>query len=358
MRKTRNLLALAAIAALGLSACGQSAQTATTAAATTAAAAETTTAAAETTAAAAETTASGGTDSADDAGDYPNGNIRIVSHSNVGSNDLYIRALQPYLQQELGANIVIENVTGAAGRLAANEMWTSDPDGYNLFSMTIPLITASDILYDADYDVMGFEYIYSFDNTPYCLVVKSGSPYTTFDELLEGAKTKELTNGTSGVGGSMHLQSMVMKDALGIDYTDVPFDGSSNAVLGVMSGDVDLCICPADVGATNEGEVTILAILGTDRVPYLPDVPSTHELGYDFTTLDSVRGIVAPPGTPKAICDKIAGALERAIQYPEFQEWLSKNSFVLEERNSEEYKAVSQSIYDAIYQLKDMVSVE
>lgn len=358
-KEKKNIMKLLAVVlclmlTIGLAACGASTPSKPTEAAAASEASEGgTTETTETT----ETTASAEKASVAQ-NNYPNSTIRIVSHSNPGSNDLYIRALQPYLQQELGVNVIIENVVGAAGRLASNEMWTAEPDGYNLYSMTIPLVVASDILYDADYDVLGFEYIYAFDRTPYAVVVKAGSPYENFDALLEAIKNGDMTNGTSGVGGSMHLQSMVMKKALGIDYVDVPFDGSANAVLGVMSGDVDFAIVPADVASTNEGETRALAVLAANRFSAYPDVPCTQELGYDFTTLDSIRGIVAPPGTPREVCDVVAKALDKATQAPEFQEFLQKNALELDVKNSEEYYEVAKDIYDSIYELKDLVDID
>lgn len=205
---------------------------------------------------------------------YPNKPIHVLSHSAPGSNDFFIRALQPYLQRELGVPVVIENVLGAAGRLCTTQVYNADPDGYTILSNTIPLTIVGQILYKGKYDTLKFEHIFSFDDSPYCVIVKKGSPYATFTDLIAAIKKNpETTNGTSGVGGAMHLQSMVMKTTLGLDYAGIPFDGSGNAMLAVMAGDVDFCIIQFDLPLNNLEEVEVLAMFNDKRLEQYPDTP-------------------------------------------------------------------------------------
>jgi tripartite-type tricarboxylate transporter receptor subunit TctC len=289
---------------------------------------------------------------------YPSKPVHILSHSAPGSNDLFIRALQPYLQKELGQPVVIENVLGAAGRLCCTQVWKSDPDGYTLLSQTIPLTMVGEVMYKAEYRCLEFEHIFAFDDSPYVIAVKKGSPITSFKELIETSKTKRLTNGTSGVGGGMHLQSMVMKTALGVDYDDIPFDGSGGAMLAVMSGDVDFCIIQFDLPLTNQNEVTVLASFDNQRLPQYPDIPTAKELGYEFSTLDSRRCITAPPGTPKEVIDTLIEAFRRAFQYPEFQKWAAERGVKLDPKYGQEYFAVSKQTYDLVYSLRDLIKIE
>ena len=286
--------------------------------------------------------------------------ITFWSHSNVGSNDLYIRALQPYLQEELGANVIIENLTGASGRVCANKLWNEAPDGYNIFSMTIPLLVASDVFYQAtnDYSVTGFEAIYSFDCTPYALIVKKGSAYTTMVELLEAAKSTTLVNATSGVGGSMHLQSVVLQQYAGVEFIDVPFDGSNAAMMAVMTGDADMCILPADIPLSNLEEVTVLAVFGKTVPSYYEGIaPCTADLGYDFVCLDTRRTIVAPPGTPQEIQDALLAAIEKAVATDGFQKWCADGGYVLNILTSDDVAAAIQETYDAVYAMKDLINL-
>ncbi len=286
--------------------------------------------------------------------------ITFWSHSNVGSNDLYIRALQPYLQEELGITVIIENLTGASGRVCANKLWGEAPDGYNIFSMTIPLVVASDVFYQDtnDYRVTGFETIYSFDCTPYALIVKKGSPYASMADLLEAAKGTTLVNATSGVGGSMHLQSVVLQQFAGVEFIDVPFDGSNAAMMAVMTGDADMCILPADIPLNNLEEVNVLAVFGKSVPSYYEGIaPCTAELGYDFTCLDTRRTIVAPPGTPQEILDTLEAAIDKAVATEGFQKWCADGGYVLNILKGKDVAAAIQETYDAVYGMKDLINL-
>lgn len=289
--------------------------------------------------------------------DYPVKPITIITHSEPGGGvDLFIRAIQPYIQQELGQPIVIENVPGAAGRIGTTQVWKADPDGYTLLSHTLPLTTVGDVVYDAEYDILGFEHLIAFDVAPYVVIVRKDSEYNSFDELIEAAKTKSLSNATSGVGGAMHFQSVIMKDALGIDYADIPFNGSNPSMMAVMSGDVDFCILPFDIPLTNQDEVNVLAAFGEERLLQYPDVPCTKELGYDFTTIDTRRCIVAPKGTPKEICDKLMDAFVKAAENPDYVKWAEERGVNLDVLTGEDYYKVAEEAYKVVEEYKDIVA--
>ena len=291
--------------------------------------------------------------------EYPAKPVHILSHSAPGSNDLFIRALQPYLQRELGVPVVIENVLGAAGRLCTTQVYNADPDGYTILSNTIPLTIVGQILYNGKYDTLKFEHIFSFDDSPYCMLVKKGSPIKSYTQLIEEInKNPEMTNGTSGVGGSMHLQSMVMKKALGIDYADIPFDGSGNAMLAVMAGDVDFCIIQFDLPLNNLEEVEVLAVFNDKRLEQYPDTPTAKELGFVFQTINSHRCLNAPPGTPKEVTDTLIEAIRRAFAYPEFQEWAKSRGVLLDPKYGREYYEISKATYDLVYSLKDLIKID
>lgn len=289
--------------------------------------------------------------------DYPTKPITIITHSEPGGGvDLFIRAIQPYIQQELGQPIVIENVPGAAGRIGTTQVWKSEPDGYTLLSHTLPLTTVGDVVYDAEYEILEFEHLVAFDVAPYVVIVKKNSEINTFDELMEAAKTKQLSNATSGVGGAMHFQSVILKDALGIDYADIPFNGSNPSMMAVMSGDVDFSIIPFDIPLTNLDEVKVLVAFGDERLLQYPDVPCTKELGYDFTTIDTRRCIVAPKGTPKEICNKLMEAFVKAANNPDYVKWAGERGVNLDILTGDDYYKVAEEAYKVVEEYKDIVA--
>ena len=288
--------------------------------------------------------------------DYPTKPITIITHSEPGGGvDLFIRALQPYIQEELGQPIVIENVPGAAGRIGTTQVWNAEPDGYTLLSHSMPLTTVGDVVYDAEYDILDFEHLIAFDVAPYVVIVKKDSEIQSFDELIETIKTQSMTNATSGVGGAMHFQSVIMKDEMGIDFADIPFNGSNPAMMAVMSGDVDFSIIPYDIPLPNQGEVKVLVSFGEERLPQYPDVPCTKELGYDFQTVDTRRCIVAPPDTPKEICDCLMDAFVNAAKNPDYLSWAEERGVNLEVLTGEDYYKVSEEAYQLVEKYKDIV---
>lgn len=277
----------------------------------------------------------------------PKDPIYIIGQSEAGSGpDMFVRNLQPYLQAEIGVPIVVENAPGSGGKIASTQVWNEDADGYTLLSHSSPLTTVTQITGNAEYDIKEFEHIISFDLTPYCIIVKKGSPITSVADLIEASKTQKLANGNSGLGGAMYLQSMIMKSSLGIDYAEVPFNGANPCMLAVMNGDITHSILGYDTAINNQEEVTILAVMSDERLEALPDVPTMKELGYDFPELTMRRGIVAPPGTPKEVVDTLVGAFERAVNNPDFQEYIKTSGMSMDIVLGDEYQAIDQEYYD------------
>ena len=280
--------------------------------------------------------------------------IHIVGQSEAGSGpDLFVRALQPYLQEELDTAIVVENAAGSGGKIACTQVWKAEPDGYTLLAHSSPLTTVTQISKDGEYNIPDFEHIISFDITPYVLAVKKGSPIDSVEKLVEAAKTEKLSNSNSGIGGAMHLQSMIMKDALGLEYDEVPYNGSNPCVLAVMNGDVTMSVVAYDAVINNQEEVEILAVLADERLELLPDVPCMKELGYEFPFLSMRRGVVAPPETPKAVVDRLIEEFAVAVDEPCFQKYAEESGVSMDVKLGEEYKMIDEAYYDTVMQYVD-----
>lgn len=280
--------------------------------------------------------------------------IHIVVQAEAGAGpDLFVRTLQPYLQEELGAAIVVENAPGSGGQIACNQVWKAKPDGYTLLSMSSPLTTVTQISKNCDYNVREFGHIISFDTTPYVLIVKKGSPIDSMDTLIASSKTQKMSNSNSGIGGAMYLQSIIMKKSMGIEYDEVPFNGANPSMLAVMSGDVTFSILPYDSAIDNQEEVTILALFSDERIDFLPDVPTMKELGYDFPCLTTRRGIVAPPGTPDEVVERLVDAFGKAVENPEFLEWAKNSGITMDVVLGEDYRKNDEACYETIMEFKD-----
>lgn len=286
----------------------------------------------------------------------PSEPIYIVGQSEAGSGpDMFVRNLQPYLQQEVGGSVVVENAPGSGGKIASSRVWNSPADGYTLLSHSSPLTTVTQITGKADFDIKSMEHIISFDLTPYCLIVKKGSPIKSVADFVAAAKTQRLVNSNSGLGGAMYLQSMIMQKGMGIETAEVPFNGAGPCMLAVMNGDTTHSVLGYDTAINNREEVTILAIMSDKRLDVLPDVPTMKELGYDFPELTMRRGIVAPKGTPKETVDALVAAFDRAVKNPEFQKYVGQSGMSMDVLLGEEYGKVDQEYYDVCMEFVDLL---
>ena len=290
---------------------------------------------------------------ADEYANWPEDTITIIAGAEPGGSlDVLARGVQPFLQKELGVDVIVENVPGASGRKAAAQAWGSKPDGYTILAVHNPMMYIGDIVYDGDYEILGFTPLVSWDVGPNVLVVGKDSKYNTVADLVEDAKVNTLSNSTAGVGSSMHLQSLIFKGALGIDYTDIPYDGAAPAIMGVLNHDVDFCIVPFNVAYTNVDQLKVLAVLSNNPLDCFPDAPTLEETGYSCEYVEVRRALVAPPDTPKEIADKIIAALLKAAEDPECQAWMEDKGIIIDVLSGDEYTTQAQAVYDKITEYK------
>lgn len=280
--------------------------------------------------------------------------IHIVNQSEAGSGaDLFVRTLQPWLQQELGVAIVCDSAPGSGGKIAATKLWNEEPDGYALLAHSSPLTTVTQISKNCEYNIPDFEHIVSFDSTPYGLGVKKDSGIESVEELIEYCKNNKASNANSGIGGAQYLQSMIMKEALGIEYDEVPYNGSAPSAMAVMNGDTTMVVVAIDVLLNNPDDIEVLAVLSDQRFEFAPDVPCMTELGYEFPFLTMRRGIVAPPETPKEVVDTLIDAFKVAIETPEFQEYAKNTNVMLDVVYGDEYQKIDEEYYNTVMKYVD-----
>ncbi len=279
---------------------------------------------------------------------WPTQPIHIVGQSAAGSGpDLFIRQLQPELQKALKTSIVVENKAGSGGKLAADYVWSSDADGYTLLAHSSPLTTVTQISKDCDFTIKEMQHIAVFDAAPYAVLVKADSPINNIADLIEYCKTNTASNANSGIGGAMFLQSRIMADTLGIDYNEVPYNGSSPCTLAVMNGDVTFTVTAYDT-AVNNDKVKNIALLATDRLDIIPDVPTIVEQGYTFPFLVMRRGVVAPPETPADVVQKLIEAFKSATAQDSFKDYAKTNGVNLDLRFGEDYQALDDEYFETV----------
>src|SRR5262252_7164594 len=244
---------------------------------------------------------------------YPERTVRIiVPTAPGGSIDTTARVIAAALAERWGKPVVIENRPGAA---------MSPPDGYTLLiahdgTMAMNPVVYPNLAYHSQRD---FEPLALLASIAEVVLVNEALPVKSIRELIAYAKANpgKLNHASGGTATLLALE--LFKAMAEIDITNVPFRGGAPAVTGVMSGETQVIF--ADLATANagmqSGKLRTLAVTTRKRVPRLPDVPTIDESGVPGYDVATWIGAFAPAGTPKAILDKIEGAIKQALAAPD-----------------------------------------
>lgn len=273
--------------------------------------------------------------------DYPARDIQwIIPYPAGSATDLPARVYQPYFEEALGGKMIVTNMPGSAGTVAAAELMNTKADGYTISSF-LPSLLIPYILGSVDFYYDDFDVICQYGVINHGLVVRADSPYQTLEELLDAARENP---GTLNLGGSFnHVQQIALlelKNLSGADYNIVEIGGTAIKAPELLSGRVDAYIDAFSACASyiNSGEFRCLAVFADERDPFFPDVPTAKECGYDVS-YDFSFGLMAPKGTPQEILDKLEAAAKEACENPEYEKGLSQLFTEASFMGHDEYRA-------------------
>lgn len=245
----------------------------------------------------------------------------IVAFAPGGSTDVMARAIEPFLEKELGADIVIENRPGASGEIAYTALAKAKPDGYTFSYINTPGFLSMQVQRKLGYDPRSIKPIARIVDDPTAIVVPAASEIKTLNDFVEAAKANPgaVSYGSSGVGTDDHLAIILLGSATGATFTHIPFNGAGEtrtAVLGaqVTGGGLNI----SEFAGNDTSGLRMIAHFGTERSPQLPDVPTAKESGFDVE-MTSERGVAAPRDVPDDITQKFSDAMKRVLDNPEFQ---------------------------------------
>ncbi|MBP0445809.1 tripartite tricarboxylate transporter substrate binding protein [Roseomonas sp. SSH11] len=262
-------------------------------------------------------------------GEYPSRAVRvIVPWAPGGAVDTLARRLGQKLADELGQSFVIENKSGATGTIGAAEAARSAPDGYTLLAMDNTYAMLPYLFSRLPFDhATAFQPITVTAFSPILIAVGEKSPYRDLASLIAAAKKdpEKLTYGTGGMGSAPHFATLAFERAAGVKLYHVPFRGAGEAVIGVLSGNVDLVMLSpgSALGNIRGGQLRALAISGDRRVAALPDVPTFSEAGLPGFGVVNWSGLAAPKGTPEAIMQRLHQAAARALAAPDMKAFIA-----------------------------------
>ncbi len=250
----------------------------------------------------------------------------IVPFNPGGTTDTLMRLIAPGLSEELGQPVVIENRAGANSIIGTNAAARSAPDGHTLLmgtsAMTLNHVFSENgmgqkLSYDSRKDLEG---VAMLGITPYLLTVHAESDIHSVQDLVNLANSSPdgVAYGSAGTGGSPHLAGLLLQQATGADMLHVPFKGSGPAMLAVLGKQTHFTYATftAAKSQVDGGLLRIIAVAAPQRVPALPDVPTLAEQGIENADVDSWFGLLAPAGTPEAIRERIAEAVDKVLSRP------------------------------------------
>ena len=257
--------------------------------------------------------------------DYPSRPITIVVPFPAGGpSDALVRILGERMGASLGQPIVVENVAGASGSIAAGRVARAAPDGHTLMlgSWVTHVINAA--VYTLKYDVVGdFEPIGRVGSNPLLIVARKSMPANSLPEPVDWLKANgdKATQGTTGAGTALHLAGIFFKKQTGTGHPFVSYRGGALAIQDLVAGQFDMMI---DIAANSlpqvkAGNLKAYAVTDKQRLAAAPTIPTVDEAGLPGLHVSIWFAFWAPKGTPKNAVGKLNAAVTGALADPDAQ---------------------------------------
>ena len=276
---------------------------------------------------------------------YPNRPVTlVVAFAPGGADDATARILQDPMQRALGQPIVVENVSGAGGMIAAAKVAHAEPDGYTILlhqdALAAGMTLYPERTFDAEKDFAPIGLVNTTTNT---LAARPSLPPNNFNELLHWMKEpgQTIRIGHPGVGSFGHLAEVLILQELGIKVTQVPYRGAGPALVDLLAGQVDLGPISAVVATplVNSGKLKAYALIGKKDFANLPQLKTMGELGYPKADIDFWHMLLAPAATPRPIIEKLNNALRVALTDAKLRQTFSDGGMDLYPQDEESPEA-------------------
>jgi len=247
----------------------------------------------------------------------------VVPFPAGGGVDVMTRLIMPLVAQRIpGLRPVVLNRTGAAGQIGMEATFNAAPDGYTLGATTLPAANSIALERTVRFRPLEFTFLANIVEDGNCFYVRQDSPIRDVAHFIELARARpgQMSFATTGVGSDDHIFMVGFETATGIPpLVHVPYAGAAPLIPQMLGGHFD--IAAMNVGdclaLKREGKVRCLAQANRTRWSEAADVPTFRELGIDIV-YGASRGIVAPPGLPRAIAERLENALREAVADPAF----------------------------------------
>jgi len=260
---------------------------------------------------------------------YPSRPITIVvPFAAGGPTDVLARVLGEHIRVALGQPVLIENVTGAGGSIGVGRVVAAAPDGYTISTGHFGTHVANGAIYPLKYDLLrDLDPVARLPSNPMLVVTRKNFPAANLNELVAWLKANpgKAAAGTAGAGSGAHIGGAFLANLVGAPVQFVPYRGTAPAMQDLVSGQIDLMIDQAanSLPQVRQGSIRALAVTAATRLAAAPEIPTAAEAGLPQLQMEIWNGMWVPHGTPRAIVDKLNGAVVKALADPAVREKLA-----------------------------------
>ena len=267
------------------------------------------------------------------AADFPDRAITmVVPFAAGGSTDVVARIVAQKMSEDLGQQVIVQNVAGAGGNLGAGNVARAEPDGYTILMGTVathalnPLILKS-TPYDPEKD---FAPVSLLVVVPNVLVVNPELPAKTVPELIALLKAEpdKYSYASSGNGTPLHLSGELFKSMAGVSMQHIPYKGAGPALNDVIGNQVPIMFdnLPSSSSHIKAGTLRALAVTTAARAPSFPDVPTVAESGIPGYETYTWNALFAPAKTPNEVVMRLNASANKALKDPAVAERMKEFS--------------------------------
>jgi tripartite-type tricarboxylate transporter receptor subunit TctC len=295
------------------------------------------------------------------ASDYPTKPVILqVPWPAGGSTDVGARIVAAIAEKKMGQPIVVTNRVGAGSQVGLTETARAKPDGYALGFASLPALNT--IVIDPErkavFDLKSLIFIINQVVDPGIIWAKGDSPHKTLKDLLDDARKRpgQIRAATTGILGDDHLAILMLEEAAKVKFRIVHFDGGAHVFTAILGGQVDVAFGNVgDIALKLKGTpLRVLMVMDSQRSKFVPDAPTTAELGFPNIISSSSRGVIGPAGIPGPILKKIQAVFLEAMKDPGHIDKMNNAGLAVRPMVGEEYKKYVDELHQRILPLMEI----
>jgi tripartite-type tricarboxylate transporter receptor subunit TctC len=280
------------------------------------------------------------------AADYPEKPGRLISpFAPGGIADIFARTVAQRIAEQTGKVFVVENRTGAGGRIGYEAGAKAAPDGYT-FVITDVTYTMMPALYGSlPWNHADLVPVTLVAQMPFVIVVNANAKMTSLSELIAQAKANpnKINYGSAGIGSVNHVVTELFRRSGGVELTHVPYRGMGDAMTGLLTGTVNVLVTamPTAMNNIKAGKVAALGVTAPRRAGAIPNVPTSAEAGVPLVASNWI-GLTTPKGSPREAIDWMQKQVSTAVSTPEVRERIAAQGAEAQAMTTEEFAKLMQ----------------